>query len=114
MRLSNGVAKLENGIGSAFNWLRIKSEDLRCAVSDKFSQASIEVQATQLAHIRTRLKTLRPLDRQEVELRASEINMVREAAEIRRAEHRLRRDIARSIARGEMDYSPLIPEVQRD
>lgn len=110
MRLSNLVAKTENGLANSFNWLGVKAENLRCNLVDKVSTAKLEVRAAQLAALRTQLKTMSPLDRQEIELRASEINMIKDAAAVRRQEMKLRRQIARRIVSGELHYTPFIQE----
>ena len=110
MRLSNGVARLENGIGFLFNKAGVAAENLRCAVSDKFATTKLEVRAAQLAQLRASLRTLPPLDRQEVELRASEIAMIRDATQVRRQEAKLRREIARRIRTGELSYTAFLPQ----
>lgn len=102
MRLSNGVAKLENGV--AFIGRKIKNGAKAVAFTAKCKREDIKlaVLAQQVADTGRRLDTLGRLDRAEIEMRAQEIRAVAEAAEVRKQEARLRRDIARRITSGEL------------
>lgn len=107
MRFSNIVRRLENGVINATSFVSVKAEDLRCAVSDKFNSTKLEVKAVQLADLRYKMRHMPPLDRQEVELRASEINMIRDATLVRRQELKRRRELARKVLRGELVFTPI-------
>lgn len=106
LRPSHLIRLAENGVLNTASFVQTKAEDLRCAVSDKFSAARLEVKAIQLADLRTQLKAMPSLDRQEIELRASEITMVRDAAAVLRQEKQARRELARKILRGELTLIP--------
>lgn len=107
MRLSNGVKWIENKAVALGTKLHDGYDTARAKLSAKREDLRIEVIAQQQADAQRRAAALRPLDRFQVDTRVMEIRALREATEVRKAEARLRRDIARRIKRGEISLEEI-------
>lgn len=105
MRISNIVAKVENGVlavGRSTKRLALNAKD---RVSERIEDAKLVVLASQIQDTKAKLFAMTPDEKRIVNAMASEIQMIKDVATIRRNERRLRRALARRIKQGDVMLS---------
>lgn len=108
MRISNGIAHIENGFTAFGRKIKSTAQAAAFTVRCKREDFKVELLARQLHDTRTKLDALKGIDRTEVELREIELATLKDASRIRRQEMKLRREYAKRVIKGEIDLTTLM------
>jgi hypothetical protein len=100
MRLSHLIAKCENGFVTLARGTKNKAQDLAFTLKCKSADFHLEVLAHQQDQLQRSMAKLSNVDKAEIEIRAMDLAALRDAAEIRKAERRLRAQYAAMVKDG--------------